>query len=102
MTPLRTLQARVQRGALSLDGEFGFGWADKIDLSTLDLISPCHCILGQLFGDFWESDNVTGTAIGPHAKAIKLGFTSTQHEQAFLTLERLWIHQINKRKGTTT
>jgi hypothetical protein len=38
----------VDRGAALLD-EREPGWAEKIDLDTLDLSSSCGCVLGQLY-----------------------------------------------------
>jgi len=43
----------VAEAAVLLDRKFPYGWADWVDLDTLDLMSPTRCILGQLFGD-WD------------------------------------------------
>lgn len=45
-----TLQDNVARGAAWLDTEVP-GWAERIDLSTLDLRSSSRCVAGQLFGN---------------------------------------------------
>jgi hypothetical protein len=44
---------RVELGATLLDTSFP-GWIDAIDLDALNLESPCTCILGQKFGDFYD------------------------------------------------
>lgn len=39
----------VQKGAALLDVRLP-GWADQIDLDTLELSNGCRCVLGQLAG----------------------------------------------------
>jgi hypothetical protein len=51
-----TIAERVTKGAALLD-EREPGWWQRINLDTLDLWSPCKCVLGQLathLGDDWE------------------------------------------------
>lgn len=55
MTTLLTVEDRVARGAALLDEKVP-GWVDLIDLDTLDLGSPCRCILGQTFADHPDAD----------------------------------------------
>lgn len=44
-----TLEARVADGVLFFDHKRP-GWASLVDLSDLDLSSPCLCVLGQVVG----------------------------------------------------
>lgn len=44
---IKEYAGNAARGAEFLDGKQK-GWADKINLGTLDLQSPCLCVLGQL------------------------------------------------------
>jgi hypothetical protein len=43
-----TIAERVAKGAALLD-ELVPDWWHRIDLTTLALVSPCQCVLGQLF-----------------------------------------------------
>lgn len=43
-----SISERVARGAAWLD-QVRPGWRDAIVLDTLDLISPCDCVLGQVY-----------------------------------------------------
>jgi len=45
---------RVARGAAWLD-EHRPGWVDRIDLSTLSMGDRCHCVLGQLDGNYFDA-----------------------------------------------
>ncbi len=51
MESIEHLQTDVDRGTALLD-ECYPGWADRIDTDWLDLESPAHCVLGQLYGDY--------------------------------------------------
>lgn len=42
-----TASELVARGAALLDSKLP-GWADQIDLDTLEMASGCRCVLGQL------------------------------------------------------
>ena len=44
---MSAITERVERGAALLD-ERRPGWWRDIDMDTLDIRSPCHCILGQM------------------------------------------------------
>jgi len=46
----------VARGMALLD-EQRPGWLDRIDLATLAMHDPCHCIVGQEFGDGVSNDD---------------------------------------------
>lgn len=47
---------RISNGIKLLDKEFGRNkWLEKIDLKMLDLSDGEVCMVGQLFGSFWDS-----------------------------------------------
>lgn len=47
------LDERVERGALHLDEHFP-GWANKINLKTFNIRNAEQCVIGQLYGDYWD------------------------------------------------
>jgi hypothetical protein len=54
------MQARVGLGAEWLDAQIAEhvvepGWRAKINLRTFDMTNPCRCVLGQVFGNYWEA-----------------------------------------------
>lgn len=59
MTYSAEIRRRVESGAALLDIEFP-GWVDKVNIATLDLESPCNCILGQSFGDYFKGAKELG------------------------------------------
>ncbi|MDG4784395.1 hypothetical protein O7626_39485 [Micromonospora sp. WMMD1102] len=65
------IAARVQRGARWLD-ENRPGWVGDIDLITLDVHDPEHCVVGQLYGGWDESPFYPAEPADP--KAVDLGF----------------------------
>ena len=75
------LKVRIDRGVLFLD-ETVPNWREQIDMTSLELDAPSHCVLGQVFGSWGtgtcavyefeadselldpDSDDVTYTAYG--------------------------------------
>lgn len=49
MLSVEEARIRVARGAAHLD-KVRPGWFNRIDVGTLTLRDPCHCIVGQLVG----------------------------------------------------
>lgn len=47
-------QQRARAGAAFLDEHRTDHWRAKINRDELDLNSECHCVLGQLYGNFYE------------------------------------------------
>lgn len=50
----------IQEGAELLDMYFGSRkkWINKIDVDSIDMESNEECIIGQLFGDFWDGTDM--------------------------------------------
>jgi hypothetical protein len=80
MTDL-TIEQRVEAGAAWLDASRP-GWLDRIDLDELRMDYCDACILGQIFGDYWDAplaDHIPpyGEEMDKYeAKAAQLGFQS--------------------------
>jgi hypothetical protein len=51
MISMDEARTRVARGVMYLDGKWP-EWADHIDVVTLDMATPCDCVLGQMTGDY--------------------------------------------------
>lgn len=49
---MSTISERVARGAAWLD-ENKPEWWRRVSLIELEMASPCRCVLGQVFGDFY-------------------------------------------------
>lgn len=49
-----SIPERVAAGAAWLD-EHQPGWVERIDLDALEMRDCMSCILGQLFGGYWEA-----------------------------------------------
>lgn len=52
MTTTEELEARVERGAEWLDKRTP-GWEDRIFLEEFNMDSAFHCVLGQVYGNFF-------------------------------------------------
>lgn len=96
MIPLTVTQVlengeRVAAGAAWLDATSP-GWADTIDLATLDLQNPCGCVMGQIvsditWGDFYtvvaEPNESTADVVGRREDVGELlGDYVMSHEEA--------------------
>ena len=60
----------IQRGIELLDNNRDHGWPCEIDLDELDLSSPYHCVLGQLYADE-PADDGTGYSRGVEALGLE-------------------------------
>lgn len=87
-----SMNASVGAGAALLDLEHK-GWKDKIDCNTLRMDHESNCIIGQLYGDYF--DGLHKLNIGWYGR-FDLGFNAVAN---IPQLEQLWIEQINARKS---
>ena len=63
------LVSRVQKGIALLDKKGPEDWREKVNLDTLDMIHGTNCIVGQIYGGYFEACRIlkipqTGGAIG--------------------------------------
>ena len=112
------LRPKVLAGARFLDKKKP-NWHKKVDLSTLNLSEPCHCILGQVEGGShskWD-DNGWSKGIekynlynledesGEYSKAVAYGFTldgftlDGGDSDNWDILDELWGEAVAKRRG---
>jgi hypothetical protein len=84
MTGLATLAVRVKRGAAVLD-ERRPEWAGAVALDRLAMDSCDRCVLGQLYGSYWEGVPALANAL-PRCfrfSSAEHGFTLFDREQDF-------------------
>lgn len=93
MTPAE----RVARGVELLD-RVRPGWAGEIHQESLDMVDCCHCVLGQLFGDFqYGEDELFGYQYGA---AGDHGFYTSTHRD-YSALQSEWCRVIAERQAVT-
>lgn len=99
------LTAAVDKGVELLDQQQP-GWRDRIDVSSLDMHQGGSCVLGQLFGDYFDGRSKLGLNADD---AIDHGFMalivqgedlswedrSELHEAQWATLDHLWTEKVN-------
>lgn len=93
-----TITERVAAGAALLD-EKRPGWWRRIDLNTLVLSSPCNCILGQEFDEFWLG--LDGLELD-RDRAAELGFDAAgpcDTRSEYASLESAWTDLIEERRA---
>jgi hypothetical protein len=101
---MSTIAERVARGAALLD-EREPGWWQRIDLETLDLGAPCHCVLGQLATDLEDPtswlvilDRFDLTWVDDSDK--QLGFNAlTSSDRSYANLTAAWRELIEARRS---
>jgi len=86
----------VTRGISLLDADRP-GWENEIDLETLDITDGLVCILGQLYGDFFNG--LCQLRI-PFGGGCFYGFNS-QIAVSDGELEQAWKNEIEKRRNAT-
>ena len=47
-------EAQIQAGAKLLEEKVGPDWFKKIDLQRLEMFNCYNCVLGQIFGEYWD------------------------------------------------
>lgn len=88
---------RVREGALVLD-RMRPGWADGIDLSTLDLGHEDHCVLAHLWGNYWDGvDRLELPYLDQ--QVYRYGFVYELSSDEYRVLDRLWRHVIRARQA---
>lgn len=50
---MNSIEERVAKGVEWLDANRPL-WIREIDLYRLEMSSPCNCVLGQTFGNWWD------------------------------------------------
>lgn len=85
-------RARVGEGAAFLD-EKQPGWVHAIDVDTLNLASPFHCVLGQLHGSYNAGRWVHGLT---WHRGAELGF-EVDRLTTYASLDEAWREAIAER-----
>jgi hypothetical protein len=100
---MTTAEQAAAKGAALLDEEVP-GWADRIDVPTLDLGSCTLCVLGQLYPEHNTLPGPDGYFLGLHQLGLSVyagrehGFTS--NGAAGITLDELaeaWSGEVHRR-----
>jgi hypothetical protein len=87
----------VTNGAKVLTEYFGDdSWKGRINPDTLVMSSPCKCILGQLFGDYWNGLRTMG--LDDNSNHAALGFDVVFDEGVYIHLTETWREYLAKVK----
>ena len=88
----------AKRGAEFLD-EKDPKWAQKVNLTTLDLGSQFFCVLGQLYGDFYDGALTCNlTRHEEIERGFDLGGSAWAKPGAYDELTRCWKDEIRARR----
>lgn len=89
---MNSIEQRVANGVEWLDVNRA-GWIGDIDLAALNLASPCRCVLGQLYGNFFEAP------VMPNSAAL-YGFDASIYDEieAYKDLHDEWVRVITARR----
>ncbi len=92
------IKERVQKGMEWLD-EHQPGWLSLADESSLKIDDNCHCILGQVFGNY----HCKRTEDIAYNTREQLGFTLCGADNEYWDmLQEEWVRQIKKRRKQCT
>lgn len=110
--------ARAAAGAAFLDSRLP-GWAGRIERTALDMADCKRCILGQLFGDFFNGArildisvhedvdaqfgvNLSSDEVNAIDESCPHGSWKAKEQEAFDLLGLAWLAEIDKRTKRTT
>lgn len=100
------LDQRVARGIEWLDANAPEGWQARINLHKFNMADPCRCVLGQVFGDYWDAmENMVGrprawSEVDPGSWEIERGFNlenqtnEDTEDHDWDDLERAWVRAL--------
>lgn len=100
------MQARVGRGAEWLDRQpVADEWRSRINLRNFDMTNPCRCVLGQVFGNYWDAVEELAPQDerghvdqdGVHNWEVDRGFNLPEDEEDdsdWDALERAWVNYL--------
>lgn len=89
------LRAHVAQGASFLDGEQP-DWITRVQPDTLVMASSEHCLLGQLYGDYFDGRDALHLNV---AQASAYGFTCAAYSTCVCSeLTRAWVALITARR----
>ena len=94
-------EEEVTAGIALLDKQGPEGWRNKIDVETLDLAYIDKCILGQVYGNYFDGlkvldvdfDEDNFDSVAPYAFCIYEGSTR-QDDYYFRELTLEWVRQL--------
>lgn len=90
-----TIEQRVAEGADLLDTEHPDWWR-TIDIGRLDLADRCRCVLGQIWGDYYQAPITLDDA-------VLCGFDASEATMAapeeFTELTEAWLALIERRRA---
>lgn len=115
LPPVDDIRSMVQAGARFMDQQQP-GWYLEIDVASLNIISPCQCIVGQTFGkfylhatalarkidptiqdeDYWNSSEVR-TVMAAHGFTTPDFVDGVTEKEWFKVLDELWLNEIKSR-----
>jgi hypothetical protein len=97
------MQENVNNGVALLD-EKAPGWREKMNLDKLNMSNCIDCVLGQVFGDFFDGVTALGftaplTADTIREKLVEHGFLLAEHDfiqRQERKLAKFWVDALNK------
>ncbi len=86
---------QINRGIEFLNKERR-GWVDEIDPTKLNLNDVCGCVLGQLYGNFYEAMTELGIW-DVEGEATTFGFEGDPfNDLNYRQLTEQWVHRIKE------
>lgn len=90
---------RVRAGVKWMDDNAPGGWRGRINLRTFNMEEPCRCVIGQVFGDYWDVLVDFGVVEDERAEEdaqaweVDHGFnlSDDDSEEEWDALERAWV-----------
>ncbi len=89
---------RVSAGAKFLDS-VQYAWANKIDISKLEMYDGDSCIIGQLYGGYETGLSRLGIS---STKAMSYGFEDESYEVTYTALTAAWKAYLTVKPGKYT
>jgi len=93
-----TIAERVAAGAALLD-EREPGWAERLDLDRLDIMSSCDCVVGQRHGGYGAGLTALGLVEESSARDVELGFHWGARFEDIDPLNAAWRALITERRA---
>lgn len=91
------LKRRVNRGAELLDEKYP-DWHWKVMIGTLDMGNPGSCVLGQLYGNFYDAVPILKLSFNDSTYENGFSLDTRERWNSWSALTRHWTRAIEQRR----
>lgn len=97
---VKLLQKRIERGVNWLNKNVGVTWHQRVKMKKFDVSKATTCIVGQVFGNYWDVIRGYSGINLDSPKCLSLGFQleGINSNDEYDLLHSLWVKKLRELK----